>query len=203
MEFRKKGLPYPEARGSSSEYLTGKRNLPSELIPSEEYKKAVTEDLRARLNKLNNPEGDIDSLFKATDAAEARNNKAYAEAVRLRNAQKELDIKNLPRHHKGKINALDKIIQDIGFEKIPHISGNASKKASDAFSYLQKGTMKVIPGLSAIAAGLGAAGYSDMAGAATDAVIPGGLEELGVSDERSIPDPRYQEYIKRMSQRKK
>ena len=49
----------------------------------------------------------------------------------------------------------------------------------------------------------GALGYSDMAGAATDAVIPGGVEELGVSDERSIPDPRYQEYIRRMSQRKK
>jgi hypothetical protein len=51
-----------------------------------------------------------------------------------------------------------------------------------------------------IAAGLG---YSDLAGAATDAIVPGGLEELGVADERSIPDPRYQEYIRRMQQRKK
>lgn len=202
MEFRKKGLPYPEARGASSEYLTGRRNLPSELLPSEEYKKAVIDDLKARLNKFNNVEGDIDSAFKATDAAEARNNKAYAEAVRLRNAQKELDIEKLPRHNKGKINALDRIIQDIGFEKIPHVSESAAKKASDAFSYLQKGTMKVIPGLSAIAAGLGAAGYSDVAGAATDAVIPGGLEELGVADERSISDPRYQDYIRKMTQRK-
>lgn len=203
MEFRKKGLPYPEARGASSQYLTGKRKLPSELTPSEEYKKAVTDDLKARLNKFNNVEGDIDSAFQATDAAELKNSKAYTEAVRLREAQKKLDIKDLPMHHKGKINALDKIIQEIGFEKIPHISGNAAKKASDAFSYLQKGTMKVIPGLSAIAAGLGAAGYSDIAGAATDAVIPGGLEETGIADERSIPDPRYQEYIRRMQQRKK
>ena len=52
-------------------------------------------------------------------------------------------------------------------------------------------------------AGAAALGYSDIAGAAADAVIPGGLEETTIADERAIPDPKYQEYIKRMSQRKK
>jgi len=52
-------------------------------------------------------------------------------------------------------------------------------------------------------AGAAALGYSDIAGAASDVVIPGGLEEAAIADERAIPDPRYQEYIKRMSQRKK
>lgn len=64
----------------------------------------------------------------------------------------------------------------------------------------------IVPFLKPIGVGLtalGAAGYSDMAGAATDMVIPGGLEETGIADERSIPDPRYQEYIRRMQQRKK
>jgi hypothetical protein len=44
----------------------------------------------------------------------------------------------------------------------------------------------------------GGLGYSDLAGAATDLAIPGGVEELGVADERSISDPRYQEYIRKM-----
>jgi hypothetical protein len=32
-------------------------------------------------------------------------------------------------------------------------------------------------------------------------VVPGGVEDTGISDERAIPDPRYQEYIRRMSQK--
>jgi hypothetical protein len=36
-----------------------------------------------------------------------------------------------------------------------------------------------------------------------ETLVPGGVSDLGVSDERSIPDPRYQEYIRRMSQRNK
>lgn len=62
----------------------------------------------------------------------------------------------------------------------------------------------IIPLLKPIGMGLtalGAAGYSDPAAAAADIAIPGGLEELGMADERSIPDPRYQEYIRRMSQK--
>lgn len=200
-KFRKKGLPYPEARSASSEYLTGKRNLPQELLPSKEYKRSVVEDVKARIDKVGNP--DIDIAMKAMEADELKTKKAYEEAVRLRELQKQLDTPDLPRHHKGKINAVDKIIQQLGFDKIPNISGKEIKKASDAFSYLQKKTMKVVPGLGALATGLGAMGYSDLAGAATDVAIPGGLEEIGIADERSIPDPRYQEYIRRMQKRKK
>lgn len=200
-DFKKKKSPYPEASQPSSEYLKGRRNLPEELLPSKEYKKSVVEDIKARIDKVGNP--DIDIAMKAMEADDLKTKKAYEEVVRLRELQKKLDVPDLPRHHKGKINAVDKIIQQLGFEKIPHISGNKAKKATDAFSYLQKKTMKVVPVLGAVATGLGAMGYSDIAGAATDAVIPGGLEETGIADERSIPDPRYQEYIKRMSKRKK
>lgn len=200
-KFRKKGLPYPEARAASSEYLKGRRNLPKELFPSEDYKRSIVEDIKARIDKIGNP--DIDIAMKAMEAENLTTQKAYEEAVRLRELQKKLDKPDLPRHHKGKINAVDKIIQQLGFEKIPNISGNEAKKASEGFSYLQKKTMKVVPVLGAIATGLGAMGYSDIAGAATDAVIPGGLEETGIADERSISDPRYQEYIRRMQKRKK
>jgi hypothetical protein len=61
----------------------------------------------------------------------------------------------------------------------------------------------IVPFLKPVAAVAGGIGYSDIAGAATDVIIPGGLEETAIADERAIPDPRYQEYIKRMSQRKK
>ncbi len=202
-DLKKKSLPYPEARGASSEYLKGRRNLPKELMPSKEYKKAIIDNLKARLAQVNNDKGDVDTYLKASEASEIKNNKAYEEALRLRLAQKKLDTENIPRHGKGKINAVDRIIQEMGFEKIPNISGKKAKKVTDSFSYLQKKTMKVIPVLGAIATGLGALGYSDLAGATTDAVIPGGLEEAAIADERAIPDPRYQEYIKRMSQRKK
>jgi hypothetical protein len=36
-----------------------------------------------------------------------------------------------------------------------------------------------------------------------ESLIPGGVQDTGISDERSIPDPRYQEYIRRTQQRKK
>jgi hypothetical protein len=195
-DFKKKKSPYPEASQPSSEYLKGRRTLPKELLPSQEYKRAVVDDMLARINKVDNP--DIDIAMKAMEAEDLKTKKAYEEVVRLRELQKKLDVPDLPRHHKGKINAVDKIIQQLGFEKIPNISGARAKNATDAFSYLQKKTMKVVPGLAPIAIGLGAAGYSDLAGAATDLAIPGGVEELGVSDERSIPDPRYQEYIRKM-----
>lgn len=88
--------------------------------------------------------------------------------------------------------------------------------ALDAYDFLEKGhfdksflkenlkrVSKGLPVIGTAATVLGGLGYSDMAGAATDMVIPGGLEETGIADERSIPDPKYQEYIRRMSQRKK
>lgn len=61
----------------------------------------------------------------------------------------------------------------------------------------------LVPFFKPAAAVGGAISYSDIAGAVTDTVVPGGLEEAAVTDERAIPDPKYQEYIKRMSQRKK
>lgn len=198
--FRKKGLPYPEGRAASSEYLKGRRNLPEELLPSKEYKKAVVEDIKSRIEKVGNP--DIDIALKSMDAADLKTRKAYEEAIRLRKLQKELDIPELPKHHMGKINAVDKIIQQLGFEKIPNVSEKPSKKASDLFSYLQKNTMKVVPGLGALATGLGALGYSDMAGAATDAIIPGGIEEMGISPEQAELDRKYKERIRQFSKGK-
>ena len=49
----------------------------------------------------------------------------------------------------------------------------------------------------------GALGYSDMAGAATDAVIPGGVEEMGVSSEQKMLDQRYIERLKSFQKRDK
>jgi hypothetical protein len=88
--------------------------------------------------------------------------------------------------------------------------------ALDAYDFLEKGhfknsflkenlerVSKELPLIGTAATLAGGLGYSDLAGAATDVVVPGGLEETAIADERAIPDPRYQEYIKRMSQRKK
>lgn len=61
----------------------------------------------------------------------------------------------------------------------------------------------VVPILKPAALVAGGIGYSDLAGAVTDVVVPGGLEETAIADERAIPDKGYQDYIKRMSQRKK
>lgn len=104
------------------------------------------------------------------------------------------------------VNRIDQLFAQQGWGRIPKNAKKGSALA-DTFSYIKKSGKnvgKIIPGVGLILTGLGAAGYSDLAGAATDAVIPGGgIEELGVADERSIPDPRYQEYIRRMQQRKK
>ena len=58
-------------------------------------------------------------------------------------------------------------------------------------------TLRVIAPIGAV---LGAASYSDAAGAAVDAVVPGGVEELGVSDEQRELDRRYREILKQRSQ---
>ena len=73
------------------------------------------------------------------------------------------------------------------------------QKISDFLSTGKTG--KIWSHLPLIGTGIGAAtalSYSDPALAALDSIVPGGLEELGSADERSIPDPRYQEYIRRM-----
>jgi hypothetical protein len=112
---------------------------------------------------------------------------------------------NITKRGAANVNQIDDLFSRQGWKRIAK-KAKEGVPLADTFSYMKKfgkNAGKIIPGLSAVAAGVGAMGYSDVAGAATDAVIPGGLEELGVADERSIPDPRYQEYIKRMSQRKK
>lgn len=110
--------------------------------------------------------------------------------------------------------------KEFGLENYENvIKEGASKLASNAYpEYVQDyydrikriinavGLEKfksIVPFLKPAAAVAGGLGYSDIAGAATDIIIPGGLEEAAVADERAIPNPKYQEYIKRMSQRKK
>lgn len=129
---------------------------------------------------------------------------AFMEEMR----KKQLDTvydPNITKRGAANVNQIDDLFSTQGWKRIAK-EAKEGVPLADTFSYMKKfgkNAGKIIPGLSAIAAGVGAMGYSDVAGAATDAVIPGGLEELGVSDERSIPDPKYQEYIRRMSQRKK
>lgn len=64
----------------------------------------------------------------------------------------------------------------------------------------------VAPVVKPLATGLGVAGAAlapsaDVA--AAEILIPGGISEAAVSDERAISDPIYREYIKRMQERKK
>jgi hypothetical protein len=61
-----------------------------------------------------------------------------------------------------------------------------------------KRVTKNLPIVGTAATVAGGLGYSDISGAATDVVIPGGLQETGIADERAISDPRYQEYIRKM-----
>lgn len=55
---------------------------------------------------------------------------------------------------------------------------------------------KVLPVVGTTLGAIGALGYSDMAGAAVDAVIPGGVEELGADAEQRELDRRYKERIR-------
>lgn len=64
----------------------------------------------------------------------------------------------------------------------------------------------IAPVVKPVAAGLGAAGalMSPSADAAiADIAIPGGLESLGSADESAIIDKKYQQYIKKMQNRRK
>jgi hypothetical protein len=75
-------------------------------------------------------------------------------------------------------------------------------------SFLKKNLERVAKGLPIIGAAatvLGAAGYSDQAGAAVDmATGPlGGVEEMGVSDEQKDLDIQYLNRIRQLSQRNK
>lgn len=49
----------------------------------------------------------------------------------------------------------------------------------------------------------GGLGYSDIAGAATDALVPGGIEEMGVSPEQAELDRRYAERVRQLSKKGK
>ena len=48
--------------------------MPSELIPSEDYKKSVVEDIKARINKVGNP--DIDIAMNAMETSDLKTKKA-------------------------------------------------------------------------------------------------------------------------------
>jgi hypothetical protein len=190
---------YPEARVGSSEFYLGKRDLPTELMPSDAYKKAKYLELISRIKKVG--ESDPEYSEMAKEASKNLDEVSYLEAKRIRENQKAMDALDLPLSTKGKINASNRIIQDLGFERT--LADSASSLPTSKLKYIQKSTGKILPAIGPILAAIGASGYSDVAGAATDAVIPGGVEETGIADERSIPDPRYQEYIRRMTQRKK
>jgi|LakMenE18May11ns_1017448.scaffolds.fasta_scaffold9829030_2 hypothetical protein len=60
----------------------------------------------------------------------------------------------------------------------------------------------IAPVLGPAAAIAGGLGYSDLAGAATDAIIPGGIEEMGVSPEQAELDRKYKERIRKFSKGK-
>jgi hypothetical protein len=185
---------YPEARIGSSEFYLGKRDLPKELMPSDQYKKAKYLELLSRIKTVANPEPEYKEMAK-----EANNNLdeiSYLEAKRIRENQKAMDALDLPLSTKGQINASNRIIQDLGFNR--EMVDSASSLPTSKFKYIQKSTGKILPVIGPILTAVGAAGYSDLAGAATDMAIPGGLEETGIADERSIPDPKYQEYIRKM-----
>lgn len=199
-KLQDRDLIYPEARLASSEYLTGKRGLPKELNVSDLHKDIVISDLKARLAAQNHPDINIEDL--KTESANLRRMSEYDEAKKIREFQKQLDIENLPRHHKGKINAADRMIQSMGFTK--ELVDAGQSVPTSRIRYLQKVTGKYLPVIGPIMAGVGTLSMPDAAQAATDIVIPGGVESLGEgSDEKGIPDPRYQEYIKRMSQKRK
>lgn len=50
---------------------------------------------------------------------------------------------------------------------------------------------------------LGGLSYADLAGAVTDTVIPGGVEELGVSPEQAELDRRYADKVRKLSNKRK
>lgn len=79
----------------------------------------------------------------------------------------------------------------------------AMMKSPSNLEILTKKTMKSIPYLGMAATVAGGLGYSDIAGAASDIVVPGGVEELGISSEQQDLDRRYKERIRQLQERKK
>ena len=87
--------------------------------------------------------------------------------------------------------------------------------ALDAYDFLEKGhfekpflktnlqrVAKGLPIIGAAATVVGGLGYSDLAGAATDFVVPGGVSEMGVSPEQAELDRRYKDRIRELQSRK-
>jgi len=62
---------------------------------------------------------------------------------------------------------------------------------------------KKLPIIGTAATVAGALGYSDMAGAATDMAIPGGIDEANTSPEQKMLDQRYLERLKSFQKRNK
>lgn len=102
----------------------------------------------------------------------------------------------------------------------PNDKMKPSIDALDAYDFLERGhfnksfmkenlqrVAKKLPIIGTAATALGIATAPNPAEAAAEegisSLIPGGVEDTAIADERSIPDPKYQEYIRRMSQRKK
>lgn len=196
---------YPEARNQTSQYMTGRRGLPQELKYSPEYKSSAIESIKSRLAEVTSQEGDVDSFLRVQEAKEAKDLASFKEAERVRELQKSADsfrdpFKNqdLPTHMKGKVNIADKLIESLGFEKTSPV-GAISNLPTSKFSYLQKSTGRIIPGLAI----LSALGYSDLSGAATDFVVPGGVEEMGVSEEQKQLDRKYANRVRQLSERAK
>lgn len=88
--------------------------------------------------------------------------------------------------------------------------------ALEAYTFLEKGHFKTpflaenlrrvakgLPLIGAAATVAGGLGYSDVAGAVTDAIMPGGVEELGVSSEQKQLDRKYLQKIREINSRKK
>ena len=121
----------------------------------------------------------------------------------------------------GFINEVDSELTRRGYSRIP-VSEAVSQTTDPSilkrlnelpdvpagkFAYLKKikELTKILPMVGTVATGLGALGYSDMAGAATDMAtgVVGGVEEMGTSPEQKMLDQRYLQRIKSMQQRKK
>ena len=117
------------------------------------------------------------------------------------------------RKEEGKSLAYYNKIKDRLF---PNDKMKPSIDALDAYDFLERGhfnksfmkknlerVAKGLPIIGAAATVAGGLGYSDIAGAATDMAIPGGVEEMGVSEEQKMLDQRYLQRIKQMQQNKK
>lgn len=83
----------------------------------------------------------------------------------------------------------EEILKQRGYEK--YKKRGIPKSNSSVFGFKHPITRKILKSLGIVGAGLGALGSSDMSQAATDIVIPGGVEELGASEEQKALDKAY------------